>query len=202
MFQSFPLGDRSSVNLRGEYHVENITVYEDVESKLEARFEDGMDVDRAEVYDGRDAEAMKEDPPVTEPMSQDDATRAMSTTKDTKMDIEDGKESKEHAHDMDTLYPIFWSLQESFSTPTRLFDDANLSSFQAGLEATMHKFKKCPLGVLPRSLMRASVASNEKVLMITSTMEKSFPPASIQNTSPVETSSISKSVIWRFGVIS
>src|ERR1700742_3142109 len=28
MFQSFPLGDRSSVNLRGEYHVENLTTYE------------------------------------------------------------------------------------------------------------------------------------------------------------------------------
>lgn len=28
LFQSFPLGDRSSVNLRGEYHVENVTTYE------------------------------------------------------------------------------------------------------------------------------------------------------------------------------
>ena len=43
--------------------------------------------------------------------------------------------------DMDTLYPVFWSLQESFSTPTRLFDDRNFQSFQAGLEITMRKFK-------------------------------------------------------------
>lgn len=28
MFQSFPLGDKSSVNLRGEYHAENVTTYE------------------------------------------------------------------------------------------------------------------------------------------------------------------------------
>ncbi|EQK99762.1 nuclear matrix protein [Ophiocordyceps sinensis CO18] len=28
LFQSFPLGDRSSVNLRGEYHVENVTSFE------------------------------------------------------------------------------------------------------------------------------------------------------------------------------
>ncbi|KAL2195491.1 THO complex subunit 1 transcription elongation factor-domain-containing protein [Corynascus similis CBS 632.67] len=27
-FQSFPLGDKSSVNLRGEYHVENVTIYD------------------------------------------------------------------------------------------------------------------------------------------------------------------------------
>ncbi|KAL2181999.1 THO complex subunit 1 transcription elongation factor-domain-containing protein [Thermothelomyces heterothallicus CBS 202.75] len=27
-FQSFPLGDKSSVNLRGEYHVENVTTYD------------------------------------------------------------------------------------------------------------------------------------------------------------------------------
>ncbi|VUC23321.1 unnamed protein product [Clonostachys rosea] len=28
LFQSFPLGDRSSVNLRGEYHIENVTTFE------------------------------------------------------------------------------------------------------------------------------------------------------------------------------
>jgi THO complex subunit 1 len=28
MFQSFPLGDRSSVNLRGEYHTENVTTFD------------------------------------------------------------------------------------------------------------------------------------------------------------------------------
>ena len=145
MFQSFPLGDRSSVNLRGEYHVENVTVYEDIRSKLEAKVEDGMDVDRAEIYDGRGEEATKEAQPATGVMAQDDATQAMSTSEDTKMEMEDGRETKgqqESARDMDTLYPTFWSLQESFSTPTRLFDDAKLSSFQAGLEATMHKFKE------------------------------------------------------------
>src|SRR5258707_1323014 len=38
MFQSFPLGDRSSVNLLGEYHVENVTSFEtpeDDDSKME-----------------------------------------------------------------------------------------------------------------------------------------------------------------------
>ncbi len=29
LFQSFPLGDKSSVNLRGEFHVENVTSFEE-----------------------------------------------------------------------------------------------------------------------------------------------------------------------------
>ncbi|GJC86800.1 THO complex subunit 1 [Colletotrichum liriopes] len=44
MFQSFPLGDKSSVNLRGEYHVENVTVFDDIGAKTEATPEQ-MDVD-------------------------------------------------------------------------------------------------------------------------------------------------------------
>ena len=43
LFQSFPLGDRSSVNLRGEYHVENVTSYE-----LPAEKGSKMDVDTPE----------------------------------------------------------------------------------------------------------------------------------------------------------
>ena len=43
---------------------------------------------------------------------------------------------------MDTLYPIFWSLQEDFSNPTRLFDDNNLQKFQRGLAFTLAKFKE------------------------------------------------------------
>lgn len=43
LFQSFPLGDRSSVNLRGEYHVENVTTFE---TPLEE--ESRMDVDSHE----------------------------------------------------------------------------------------------------------------------------------------------------------
>ena len=41
LFQSFPLGDKSSVNLRGEYHVENVTTF-DAEP---ARSSENMDVD-------------------------------------------------------------------------------------------------------------------------------------------------------------
>src|SRR5579859_6719550 len=35
LFQSFPLGDKSSVNLRGEYHVENVTIFDAEHKKSE-----------------------------------------------------------------------------------------------------------------------------------------------------------------------
>ncbi|TDZ18637.1 Uncharacterized protein Cob_v008718 [Colletotrichum orbiculare MAFF 240422] len=107
MFQSFPLGDKSSVNLRGEYHVENVTVYDDVDAKREAS-SDRMDVD----------------------------------TKSQKAVSFEGKKpaAAEQPLDPDALYPLFWSLQDSFNQPKKLFDPENLTGFKRGLEATMASF--------------------------------------------------------------
>src|SRR5277367_4197746 len=44
LFQSFPLGDKSSVNLRGEYHVDNLTVYDEITPNTAADLS-RMDVD-------------------------------------------------------------------------------------------------------------------------------------------------------------
>ncbi|KAK5943582.1 hypothetical protein PMZ80_004590 [Knufia obscura] len=44
LFQSFPLGDKSSVNLRGEFHVENVTAYDEIREKTE-NGDESMDVD-------------------------------------------------------------------------------------------------------------------------------------------------------------
>ena len=44
--------------------------------------------------------------------------------------------------DADTLYPMFWSLQEYFSNPPKLFEVANLKNFKEGLTATLDKFKE------------------------------------------------------------
>ena len=55
LFQSFPLGDKSAVNLRGEYHVENTTVYDDVPPGAN-KTNDSMDVDgsaQAPAHDSR-----------------------------------------------------------------------------------------------------------------------------------------------------
>lgn len=95
MFQSFPLGDKSSVNLRGEYHVENVTTFDQ----------------ETPIADGE------------------------------KMDVDtDAKPQKDKPLDPDTLYPIFWSLQESFNQPKKLFESSHFSAFKAGLEATMATF--------------------------------------------------------------
>ncbi|KAH6841142.1 THO complex subunit 1 transcription elongation factor-domain-containing protein [Chaetomium sp. MPI-CAGE-AT-0009] len=95
MFQSFPLGDKSSVNLRGEYHVENVTTFDQETPVADG---DKMDVDT------------------------------------------DSKPQKDKPLDPDALYPIFWSLQESFNQPKKLFEPSHFASFKAGLEATMATF--------------------------------------------------------------
>jgi THO complex subunit 1 len=106
MFQSFPLGDKSSVNLRGEYHVENATTYETALADGDSK----MDVDT----------------PVEE---------SKSTTKGT-----DSKKGDKPL-DADALYPLFWSLQESFSQPKKLFEGSHLTSFKESLRATMKAFQ-------------------------------------------------------------
>ncbi|KAF5632958.1 nuclear matrix p84 [Fusarium sp. NRRL 52700] len=114
MFQSFPLGDKSSVNLRGEYHVENATTYEATRAEDESK----MAVDESE-------EQLKEQ------------AESKSTSKSTEVK----KADKEKPLSTDELYPIFWSLQEYFSQPKKLFETTNLSSFKEGLGATMKVFQ-------------------------------------------------------------
>lgn len=112
MFQSFPLGDKSSVNLRGEYHVENVTTYEaspvDADSK--------MDVDA----------------PPSGPREQIESRLSSKAT--------DPKKSDKPL-DPDALYPLFWSLQENFSQPKRLFETPHLAAFKESLGATMKVFQ-------------------------------------------------------------
>ncbi|KAF5587364.1 nuclear matrix p84 [Fusarium subglutinans] len=114
MFQSFPLGDKSSVNLRGEYHVENATTYEVTRAEDESK----MALDEPE-------EQLKEQ------------TESKSTPKS----ADAKKAEKEKPLSTDELYPIFWSLQEYFSQPKKLFETTNLSSFKEGLAATMQVFQ-------------------------------------------------------------
>lgn len=111
MFQCFPLGDRSSVNLRGEYHVENVTTYETISADTSK-----MDVD---------AEA-----PTTE------------TNGDKKQDEKATKPKEgESRLSSEDLYPLLWSLQESFSQPTTLFNPAKFAHFKHSLEETMKAFE-------------------------------------------------------------
>lgn len=42
--------------------------------------------------------------------------------------------------DLDALYPVFWSLQSYFSSPSKMFDPERFASFRTGLEATLSAF--------------------------------------------------------------
>jgi THO complex subunit 1 len=134
MFQSFPLGDRSSVNLRGEYHTENVTSF-DVLPVKETESEN-MDVD-SEVKPA--------------------AVEIKVTANGVGKNVEDANTGKgvtfsksETPMTADELYPIFWSLQESFNQPKKLFVTENFAGFKAGLEATMVMFKSVQNEMTPR----------------------------------------------------
>ena len=125
MFQSFPLGDKSSVNLRGNFHVENVTTFED--TLKESNTDDSsMQIDSDESISASKVDAK----------SEEKTLQAGDTGKN-----DDGKPT---ILDADALYPIFWSLQHSFSNPPRLFEENNFKEFQKGLEATLAKFREVP----------------------------------------------------------
>ncbi|KAG0648438.1 THO complex subunit 1 [Hyphodiscus hymeniophilus] len=123
MFQSFPLGDKSSVNLRGEYHTENVTTFDKLPLK-EADPEE-MDVDA-------DSKA---------PPAETTNNTAVKPAEESGSGSKGVTFSRVEPMSVDELYPKFWSLQESFNQPKKLFDASNFAGFRAGLEATMTKFK-------------------------------------------------------------
>ena len=51
------------------------------------------------------------------------------------------KKDPEKKIDLDTLYPMFWGLQDYFSAPTRMFDPQHFATFKKGLEGTIFAFK-------------------------------------------------------------
>ncbi|KAJ8120646.1 hypothetical protein ONZ43_g2695 [Nemania bipapillata] len=122
MFQSIPPGDRSSVNLRGEYHIENVTAFEETPVASDGLAADKMDVDAegdTSKIEDKDAK------PVAKAVSFEARNKA----------------EPDRILDTDSLYPIFWSLQHFFSQPTTLFDLAELAKFKSGIEATMNAFE-------------------------------------------------------------
>lgn len=125
LFQSFPLGDKSSVNLRGNFHVENVTTFEE--------YLQTQDVSE----EGMLAESDQPGNVTEEPRTTEEATIIL-----TKPDAPTN--GKPATMDIDSLYPVFWSLQHSFSSPPRLFEEENFKEFRASLEATLAKFKEVP----------------------------------------------------------
>lgn len=134
LFQTFPLGDKSSVNLRGEYHSENVTNFErdDYESP-NPYFMDVVEDSVTAVEDG------------SVPNSKNDKENNEAEPKKTaKSEVlaKADKKTRATKDDNSKFYPIFWRLQNDFSEPTRLFTDENFTPFKEGLERTLAKFKE------------------------------------------------------------
>ncbi|CZT16070.1 related to nuclear matrix protein [Ramularia collo-cygni] len=129
LFRTFPLGDKSSVNLRGEFHVENTTKFDvpDV-----ATGENDMEVDSTSTAPAIEASTAK---PAAPPKP---GSRAVPIKAPQKKVVE------EEILSTSDLYPIFWRLQHDFSDPTRLFNTENFAALKKGLACTIAKFKKTP----------------------------------------------------------
>lgn len=138
LFQSFPLGDRSSVNLRGEYHVENVTTFEQLSPVVDQQEEEAKQVesDAANV----DMTGVEMTPATENKLEVSDSKQTGISSKSIKSDGElYDKEALELG--MDTLYPVFWAIQKNFSMPTRLFNEADFCEFKKGLGLTLQKFR-------------------------------------------------------------
>jgi len=122
------LGDKSSVNLRGEFHVENVTVY-DEDNQKSADAIKPMDID------------IKPDGTGSEVGTPAAASIAREETSGTGKEALQGTKD-DSPPDLDTLYPIFWAMQSNFSCPTRLFQPENLTAFKESLSATLECFQK------------------------------------------------------------
>ncbi|GAB7363075.1 hypothetical protein MBLNU230_g3367t1 [Neophaeotheca triangularis] len=141
LFQTFPLGDKSSVNLRGEFHVENTTQF-----TFRTPPPDSMDVDKPE------SAATAAPSEAATPVSSTGTPQPPTKPGNKAVPIKDPKKPKEKPAPVeeeetlsnDELYPIFWLLQASFSDPTRLFSQDNFKTFKRGLALTISKFRKTP----------------------------------------------------------
>ncbi|KAK4620838.1 THO complex subunit 1 [Fulvia fulva] len=140
LFQTFPLGDKSSVNLRGEFHTENTTRFDVTE---QSTYGERMDIDpKAGESVGKEATPRGTPQPAGPENLGGKAVPVKAPTKRT---------AEEEILSSNELYPIFWRLQHDFSDPTRLFNDGNFVLFKKGLASSIAKFQKTATVVQTRS---------------------------------------------------
>lgn len=138
LFQSFPLGDKSSVNPKGDFHKENFTTFEAIEES------------------SQDAESLVKDEVMADVEATDSTLKdAQSATNETKTsDVKPESEEKSpKSPDRKTelltneglLYSAFWTMQQAFSNPPEYFFKQNkMDEFMPILEATLAKFREVP----------------------------------------------------------
>ena len=135
LFQSFDLGDKSSVNLRGEFHVENVTAFDPSPRKSEDAIKP-MEIDT----EGARTVSSGGATPASATLDTDNVQRTSRSTPAPRSVKSDTKAAEE-APDLDTLYPKFWALQNLFSSPTRLFEQSSMAQLREGLSMTLACFK-------------------------------------------------------------
>lgn len=128
LFQSFPLGDKSSVNTKGDFNVENVTAFDDTPAEPQPPV----------------ALPDTTEPTPTTVTDAETTTTATATSVPTIVESQPAESNAPKVLDADTLYPIFWRLQEVFSNPPLIFDAPRFDAFKKGLEATLEKFKSIP----------------------------------------------------------
>ena len=128
------------MNLRGEFNVENITLFDQIPSS--AVKDEKMDIDQEEAG----AAAVEGEAGKVAPVeggakfTAEDSTKVGKTVSFETPMIQEPK-ADQGVLSADSLYPVFWSLQNFFSNPTRLFAKESFETFKSGLAATMTKFK-------------------------------------------------------------
>ena len=151
LFQAFPLGDKSSVNLRGEFHTANTTTYEEVKpgdmAMKDADSFEGIEQSnkRRRGEDGR----LIHQPDQQETKAQIESIKEAITSSTNEASAHTDApqietKAQEKVVSNDELYSIFWRMQEYFSEPPKLFAGDRFSQFKYGLLLTIAKFKSIP----------------------------------------------------------
>ncbi|KAL5333174.1 THO complex subunit 1 transcription elongation factor-domain-containing protein [Aspergillus crustosus] len=142
LFQSFPLGDKSAVNLRGEFHTENVTTFDTIEQGDNDEA-DGMDVDLPDVKEktaAGDTQAQQSDSQIV--AEKDEKSPKQGAAKAPQITVFRPRvQDVGNPLDLDALYPTFWGLQTYFSSPTKIFNSQHFATFKFGLESTLSAFK-------------------------------------------------------------
>ncbi|KAI9704526.1 MAG: hypothetical protein M1820_005600 [Bogoriella megaspora] len=168
LFQVFPLGDKSSVNLRGEFHTANTTTFEDLEVRDTVMQDVGDEtVEEAQQDEKREtsgdkiaSENIGENQGVTASEATKEGAQVSQPTSSVKHDdSKKSPKSEDKEVSNDELYPIFWRLQEYFSNPPRLFDGEHFITFKQSLQLTIAKFKSIPTELQQNT---ASVRANTR----------------------------------------
>ncbi|KAH0615000.1 uncharacterized protein H6S33_000636 [Morchella sextelata] len=134
--KSFPIGEKSGVNLRGEFNTQNVTVYDDTPPQ-EPVLDVEMEVDTKE-------EEVKTEESISAAIPEGDVKSEDGTKGAKTVSFTAGQEPKTPSEVLSTsaLYPIFWSLQRDFADPQRLLQaPESLETFKKGLAATMARFQ-------------------------------------------------------------